>query len=409
MLTVDVKIESVGKGVANCTALSLEDNGQFRYLFIPRLIENHKDKSNSIGGKFIVQKKGKNEKWEDYNVLPLYKMEKDTWINLDLSTSKLDNLIAYVTQLKEQYEKEGKAIFNTTKTFVFSDSADGNDIDLLKSLVDDSGRLKDTVKEFAKSQLDNSQLLELLKLDEESIKKLVGMIDEQEADNFYNILKAKFIDSSKLRENLDNDSEQYWQLLFSNNPNILFSIIPSALQIINGQTYTGGKAVNNKGGKVSDFMLRYGLRNTSFIEIKTPCTKILGEEYRSGCYSISKDLVGAVVQIKTQKDSFLKEYNGLKVQSEEFGINFEAYDPKIYLFAGNNSDFDFAQRRSFELFRNELKDVEIITYNELIDKLELIQESLTSEISVACIENKDDYSANSDVTIDNFLDDDFLN
>lgn len=41
--------------------------------------------------------------------------------------------------------------------------------------------------------------------------------------------------------------------------------------------------------------------------------------------------------------------------------------------------FDYEQTQSFELFRNELKDIEIITYNELIFKLKLIQQALEDD------------------------------
>ena len=57
MQFVDIKIESVSKDVAECNAVVLKYNDTFRYLFVPKLIDNSNDKSKCISGQFIVQKK----------------------------------------------------------------------------------------------------------------------------------------------------------------------------------------------------------------------------------------------------------------------------------------------------------------------------------------------------------------
>lgn len=65
-----------------------------------------------------------------------------------------------------------------------------------------------------------------------------------------------------------------------------------------------------------------------------------------------------------------------KNNSEKQGIRFDAYDPKTYLIIGNSEDLKESELESFELFRNELKNIEIITFNEIVDKLVLISENL---------------------------------
>ena len=49
-----------------------------------------------ISGQFIVQKKSRTDTWENHDFLPLNKMVKDHWINLDLSTSSMDTFISYI-------------------------------------------------------------------------------------------------------------------------------------------------------------------------------------------------------------------------------------------------------------------------------------------------------------------------
>ena len=83
-----------------------------------------------------------------------------------------------------------------------------------------------------------------------------------------------------------------------------------------------------------------------------------------------------VVQVKEQKDSFMKNYNAIWRESSEEGINFKAFDPKCYLIIGNTSELNAKQIESFNLFRNELRTVEIITYDELLSKMEILYKVL---------------------------------
>ena len=149
------------------------------------------------------------------------------------------------------------------------------------------------------------------------------------------------------------------------------------LQIISCQTYMGGKRIDNKGSSISDFVYEKGIDNVCIIEIKTPLTKIVEKnKYRDNVYVPSQELISSIVQVKEQKDSFMKDYNAIWRESYEEGINFKAFDPKCYLIIGNTSDLDTKQLESFNLFRNELRTVEIITYDELLSKMEILYKAL---------------------------------
>ena len=133
----------------------------------------------------------------------------------------------------------------------------------------------------------------------------------------------------------------------------------------------GTKSINNTGASIADFVYKQGIDNVCIFEIKTPKTTLIEDDkYRTNVYSPSKELISAVVQIKEQKDSFMKNYYGNKVKSAEQGVLFSAFDPKCYLILGNASKLNQPQLKSFNLFRNELRNVEIITYDELAHKIE---------------------------------------
>ncbi len=134
----------------------------------------------------------------------------------------------------------------------------------------------------------------------------------------------------------------------------------------------GGKGISNKGGNIIDFLCANNLtRNTALIEIKTPKTKLLGSQYGGGVYNVSSELSGSVIQVANYKKSLLQNYVALVNYEEEI---FEAFNPKSIIIIGNiqNELIEQKKKKSFELFRTGLNDVQIITYDELFGKVEFL-------------------------------------
>lgn len=380
MQFVDIKIESVSKDVAECNAVVLKCNDTFRYLFVPKLIDNSNDKSKCISGQFIVQKKSRNDKWENHDFLPINKMVKDQWINLDLSTSSMDILISYVQKLRELYLEEGKYdSFGTVRTFVFSNKLNSEEKELILDMFDKNDKLKEELRKYLKDDISIEDVLNAIGTGKLNINQLVNKLNETETNQIYNTLQAKMINPIFLEDNLENDEEKFWQNLFKQHPNILSTIIPSVVHIIEDQPYFGGKAIDNKGGTIGDFLYKSGTNNVSIIEIKTPSTDLLGTEYRNDVFCPSKELSGSIIQIRKQKDNLMKEYDHIRRKSLIKGKDFDAYDPKSYIIIGNSSKLNSIELESFELFRNSLKDIEIITFNELIEKLKIFQKYITQD------------------------------
>lgn len=380
MQIIDIKIESVSRDVAECNAVILKCNDTFRYLFVPKLIDNSKDNTKCISGQFIVQKKSRTDTWENHDFLPLNKMVKDQWINLDLSTSSMDTFISYIEKLREIYREEGKYdSFGTVRTFVFSSKLDNEEKELILDMFNKNDKLKEELKEYLKEDISLEDVLNAISEGKVSLSEITEKLDDTDTNRVYNILQAKMINPVFLEDNLDNTDEKFWQQLFKKHSNILSAVIPSVVHIIEDQPYMGGKAIDNRGATIGDFLYRSGTDNVSIIEIKTPSTELLSSEYRDNVYCPSKELAGSIVQIRKQKDNILKDYNSIKIQSMKKGIDFSVYDPKSYIIIGNTSDLTSFQLESFELFRNSLKDIEIITFNELIDKLRIFQKYITQD------------------------------
>jgi hypothetical protein len=157
---------------------------------------------------------------------------------------------------------------------------------------------------------------------------------------------------------------------------VLSQAFAAPIIILEDKAYVGGKGIDNRQGKVTDFLIAGRLsQNAALIEIKTPKTRLLGTEYRAGVHGVSQEVSGAIVQVATQRDSLLKEYCGLVHKSAE---PFSAFSPHGLVIAGNLQDelADMERKQSFELFRQGLRDVQLITYDELFSKVESLLESL---------------------------------
>ena len=117
----------------------------------------------------------------------------------------------------------------------------------------------------------------------------------------------------------------------------------------------------------------------ALIEIKTPCTELIGNQYR-GTYSFSYDLSGAVNQVLNYRDKLTKEYYSLCHQSSE---PFEVLSPKCVVIIGKMASLTPGQVAAFENFRNSLGNVLILTFDELyqriVDLISVLSESPAQE------------------------------
>ena len=120
--------------------------------------------------------------------------------------------------------------------------------------------------------------------------------------------------------------------------------------------------------------------NTFIVEIKTPHTNLLEKTpYRkTGVYSISKDLSGAITQLLTQKYQLETDISSLIKNSEDREV--EAYNTQGLIIIGKLSELEKKEmKRSFELYRNNQKNLRIITYDECLEQLKSFIEQLTEK------------------------------
>ncbi len=142
--------------------------------------------------------------------------------------------------------------------------------------------------------------------------------------------------------------------------------------MLGDKMYVGGKSIDNTGSRIIDFLFKKDLLDSVvLIEIKTPTTPLVGPKYRDNAYSISTDLTGTINQVLAYKEGLTREYATIALNSEkQFGV----FNPRTIVIAGSLEDEKLtkAQKKSFEMFRCDLRNVEIITFDELFDRIKHI-------------------------------------
>lgn len=360
-------------------ALVLRENEKYRMLYIPKIVDRGDDWNNSITGSVVVQKKLNIEKWSHIKEINLTNLKAGEWVKMNLESSELLLINEYSNKLREMCIKEGALWkIKNKQILILDEDVNKEYIKKIISALKESPNRNNIIIEL----LNDKNLIDLLFQNKEQIKEILSNISENNKKEIFDEINLELINPKRLKEKIDKKDEEskkesFWQKEFEKNPHILSVSIPNMLQIIKGQTYMGGKAIDNRGSSIADFVYEKGIDNVSIIEIKTPSTKIVEEvKYRDNVYVLSQELISSIVQVKEQKDSFMKDYNSIWRRSYEEGKNFKAFDPKCYLIIGNTSELNAKQIESFNLFRNELRTVEVITYDELLSKMEILYKVL---------------------------------
>lgn len=231
-----------------------------------------------------------------------------------------------------------------------------------------------SIDEFSKS--DKKSILELFDklsltpdfLSDESLVKAKEIVDSKYIQDIlknYRELMTLVTDGESL--------EKRWQNFLKTDSWIFSTIFAQPVILYKDEAYVGGKNIDNKNGKFNDFLIKNSLSdNVSFLEIKTHKTKLLeNSPYRGqDVFSATKDLTGCIAQVLNQRDNFQKEFYQTKVKSKG---DFETFNSKCVVLIGSIKALDENQKYSFELFRSNSRDVEIITFDELQTKIESLQ------------------------------------
>ena len=358
---------------ADATPVVLSSTERFRFRFMPMLVDNQNNPEQSVRGKLLLERKSKNEKYFPTNsVAPCEKVTRGSakngdWVEIELHSEETYNLFM---GLKKLYDLSGcmNGIPFGSARFAQIDSSFSSFLEVIQN--DPS----------AARMIGEPQNFELIKIllqlitQTSSHESLKNSLSSLANENLQALTTSASLEGLKrvealMRENLDNGKEEFWQQkVFNENQWVLAQIFSCPCTIYAQKAFVGGKSLDNKGGNVCDFIYRNKMtQNVALIEIKTPCTEIVGKPYRE-TYSMSLDMSGAVNQVLNYRDELQKNFSTLTRDLEE-ADTVRAFSPKCVVVIGKISTLNAKQQKAFELYRSSFNNLTIITFDELHQKI----------------------------------------
>lgn len=358
---------------ADATPVVLSSTERFRFRFMPMLVDNQNNPEQSVRGKLLLERKPKNEKYfPTDSVAPCEKVTRGSakngdWVEIELHSEETYNLFI---GLKKLYDLSGcmNGIPFGSARFAQIDSSFSSFLEVIQN--DPS----------AARMIGEPQNFELIKTllqlitQTSSHESLKNSLSSLANENLQALTTSASLEGLKrvealMRENLDNGKEEFWQQkVFNENQWVLAQIFSCPCTIYAQKAFVGGKSLDNKGGNVCDFIYRNKMtQNVALIEIKTPCTEIVGKPYRE-TYSMSLDMSGAVNQVLNYRDELQKNFSTLTRDLEE-ADTVRAFSPKCVVVIGKISTLNAKQQKAFELYRNSFNNLTIITFDELHQKI----------------------------------------
>jgi hypothetical protein len=363
--TITLRSTSLNSAVAQDIVLRLNENT--RLVFRPIVVNNPNFPAECVKGHFIYQRKLKSNEWEDTKSISLTNLKAGDGINIELKSKELFTLIKNLAPLYKIYKAHG--ILFGENEFVLTSH---NLANVLKQIMSQQTNIHSLLESYGDQLI--AEIFKWLAKNSgnpEIVNKILGMdVSElNEIDSLIGIARIRNALDLWAKESC-NPNEEFWQQCFSDRPWILCHATSFPVIFIKGKAYVGGKTIDNQNGNVLDFLYKNKLtENSVLIEIKTPVTKLLNKKYRNNSFSISEDLTGGINQLLSYRDSLMKESSNLLQKSKK---DLKVYYPKCILIIGNfSTEIDSEEKRfSFESFRGELKNVEVITYDELFARIE---------------------------------------
>ncbi|AJC78262.1 hypothetical protein IE4803_CH01019 [Rhizobium etli bv. phaseoli str. IE4803] len=188
-----------------------------------------------------------------------------------------------------------------------------------------------------------------------------------------------YLDAYKAEEGLTTPQEEkVWQHFFQKNPWIFgFGLDYRYLSILQTEAHIADTDLGGNDAAIVDFLM--GCTNfTVLVEVKKPSTPLfLKNQNRANSWRLSRDFTDAVSQILEQKASWqLKAETNAHKNLNAAGelLRQRTLDPKCILITSSSGAFAGSERereiklRTFELFRRDTRNIEIVTYDELYER-----------------------------------------
>lgn len=358
-----IQVTRTSAATSEVSAIEIRSTKTGRLVFLPELVINNTEPLACVKGNFVYQKKSVNDEWEDIRGVDLNRLKSGEGIRLEFHSKELRDFMLAIWQLYEIRRKEGGLPPQAVAEFFKADEStkallklsEGELGALLQSDPQDGARLVGEIITWATAENNKGTL-----------SAVVSSLKELDAAQLSLAVKVESLKRfhDTWEQNKNTDKEEFWQQTITEFPYAFSLMLPYSAVIVEKKAYVGGKRVDNSSGNLADYVIASKVgKNCAVVEIKTPCTSLVGAKYRGNSYAISSEVSGGLVQLQNYIHSLIHT-------SHEKGFlpEHSAFHPHGILICGTIASLGDEERKSFELFRNGIRNVQIICYDEFFGK-----------------------------------------
>lgn len=363
-----LEVVSTSRQSAVCSDIPIRGTDTVRLVFRPEIVNNAQEPAACLRGTFLYQKKGKHDEWDDGAIASLSTLRKGEGYQLELSSGELLPLMRELSLLytlsRRQGVPQGRQQYVRMEKNLAQLLQLGDD-DLNAFLSTHPSEAVLTLRKVLRWLTSTSALADFIAAEGGQIAAINAAL----------AVAALRTVSALWRDNASNSSEDFWQRTLSEHSFVFSQLFAYPIVLIAEKAYLGGKRLDNHHGNLADFLGSVeSSGNTLIIEIKTPTTSLLGSEYRDEAYPLSAELSGAVAQVMKYRDSLWENVRALgSTETPSLLVT----EPRCLVIAGNSASLDSPSKKlSFERFRERLRGVTIITFDELFRRVAQLDELL---------------------------------
>jgi len=173
----------------------------------------------------------------------------------------------------------------------------------------------------------------------------------------------------------NHSADAAWRDLITNHTYTVSQLFESPLLMIDHKGYLAGVSLNKPETDLANFVIDHGLLDKmAFLKVKTPETPLIGKRYKES-YSLASELTGPINQLLHHKYLFVEALAGTNNINGEL----KHFNPPCRLIIGSLEDLSDYQLQSFNHFREQLKTVQIHTFDEFFNNVEKYQKQVVNK------------------------------
>lgn len=175
-------------------------------------------------------------------------------------------------------------------------------------------------------------------------------------------------------------NEGWWQRFFEENVFVLQLLFGGPTIFVDSQIPIGKTSNSVKGMKIADYLFSNPMTsNAALVEIKKSSTQLMSKRpYREGVYGVHFEISKSVTQVLDQALQLTKHEEDTQTRTTD--RSWVSSAPRCFVVAGRASELDTPdKKKSFELFREHLSGVRLVTYDEIFEQLKLLRNFLATD------------------------------